>query len=409
MSANQKPDYRAAPVTQRDGSKLANSNCRMASISTGLDFDTLGAKKSTGAKMRAKQSDQEGGTDSGDAQRAWRDGYDENLDVQDGKTWADVLADLRRYRYVHIDVWHKTVGGPCLSGTGAYGHTMVIAPDVVDNNWLVSDPWCNPPKWSRVSEAKLKAGAEEWGRRVYGAATSGPGASDHPTLEQLRYAIKRLMSRYHPGDDGEEDPTEDPGDTGGVQRVMYTATTPHAPVVTPPPTTGGTTMGIFFDPARFKVTKDVPVFLDTSASTQVTTIAKGKEVTALGVRAVVDADGKDSSWRAVVVSTGALVPGDSPTQRAILWAKQADIPTSAAVPTEDAWDGSIWQLFGTPDGRFPCPPGEDCPDTSDVVAEAIAKRDGEWREWALEGSPEQQERSTMAAPSSVEDDDGDVN
>ena len=129
MSANQKPDYRAAPVTQRDGSRLANSNCRMASIATGLDFDTLGAKKSTGAKMRCPSGDQEGGTDSGDAKRAWANGYGENLDIQDGKSWDDVLTDLKCFRYVHLDVWHATVGGPCLSGTGRYGHTIVVAPD----------------------------------------------------------------------------------------------------------------------------------------------------------------------------------------------------------------------------------------------------------------------------------------
>jgi hypothetical protein len=29
--------YRATPVTQRDGSALANSNCRMASVATGMD------------------------------------------------------------------------------------------------------------------------------------------------------------------------------------------------------------------------------------------------------------------------------------------------------------------------------------------------------------------------------------
>lgn len=402
MSANQKPDYRAAPVTQRDGSRLANSNCRMASISTGLDFDTLGEKKSTGARMRAHQSDQDGGTDSGDAKQAWLNGYAENLDVQDGKEWADVLADLRRFRVVHLDVWHATVGGPCLSGTGRYGHTIVVAPDCVDNNWLVCDPWCSPAKWSRVSEAKLKAGAEEWGRRVYGAATSGPGASNTPTLEQLRYIIKRLMSRYHPGDDGEEDPTEDPGDTGGTQRVMYTATTPHAPVVTPPPSTGGSTVGIYYNPGRWTLTKDLPVYLDTTGALKITTLKAGAVITSLGTKAVQEpagGNGQDSTWRAVLVRTGALVIGDSPMLRAILWAKDADMPADST-PSDQAWDESIWTLMGDPNGRYP---GEDCPDcppppdVSVIVAEAVEKRDGQWQEWALDGSPGQTQQSTMAS------------
>ena len=125
-------DYRPAPVTQRDGSSLANSNCRMASIATGLDFHTLGAKKSTGAKMRSYTSDQSGGTDSGDADEAWAQGYGEDLNVEDGKSFDDALAALQEGHLVHLDVWHASVGGPCLSGSGAYGHTIVVAPDVED-------------------------------------------------------------------------------------------------------------------------------------------------------------------------------------------------------------------------------------------------------------------------------------
>jgi hypothetical protein len=397
VSANQRPDYRPAPVTQRDGSKLQNSNCRMASIATGLDFDTLGAKKSTGARMRAHQSDQEGGTDSGDAKRAWASGYDENLDIQDGKLWSDVLTDLRRFRVVHLDVWHATVGGPCLSGTGRYGHTIVVAPDCVDNNWLVCDPWCSPAKWSRVSESKLKAGAEEWGRRVYGAATSGPGASEHPSLDVLRYIAKRLMSRYHPGDDGEEDPSPDPRETGGAQQVMYTATTPHPPKTPVPPTTGGTTMGIYYNLARWKATKTIPVYLDTTGATKVRDISAGTEFTSIGVRAVVDSDGKDSTWRAVKVNTTGLDTDSSESVEAILWTRAADYPPDS-LPTSSDWDKSAWALLGDPDGRYPAPttpppPTQDC---GPVVSEAVEKRDTEWREWALEGSPGQRERSTMA-------------
>ena len=399
MSANQKPDYRPTAITQRDGSRLQNSNCRMASIATGLDFDTLGAKKSTGARMRSKQSDQEGGTDSGDAKRAWADGYGENLDVQDGKVWADVLTDLRRFRIVHLDVWHATVGGPCLSGTGRYGHTIVVAPDCVDNNWLVCDPWCSPAKWSRVSEAKLKAGAEEWGRRVYGAATSGPGASNEPSGEVLRHIVKRLMSRYHPGDDGEEDPTEDPGDTGGAQRVMYTATTPHAPAPTPvPPTTGGPDVGIVFDPRRF-VDKGTPLYLDPDFKDQVTTSGVGGYIYSIGWAAKRDENGWDSSKVALRSSTTKLAT-DGRKLLTVLWAKRDDLGEEA--PASQPWEDSIWALTGDINGRFPCPPGEDCPDcppppdVSVIVAEAVTARDGEWQEWVLDGSPGQREQSTMA-------------
>ena len=174
MGADQAAPYRPAPITQRDGSKLANSNCRMASIATGLDYDTKGAKKSTGARMRTYTDDQAGGTDSGDARQAWSRGYTEGLTIRDGNSFDELLGDLRAGRLVHIDVWHASVGGPCLSGSGNYGHTMVVLPNSKAGSWLVSDPWCNPAKWSRVSETKLRAGAEEWGRQVYGRARSSP-------------------------------------------------------------------------------------------------------------------------------------------------------------------------------------------------------------------------------------------
>src|SRR5262245_4263269 len=114
--------YRAKPVTQRDGSSLANSNCRMASIATGIDFQTKGATKSTGAEMRSRQSDQSGGTDSSDAREAWQS-YNQSLTVRDGATFDNALADLKAGHFVHLDVWAASVRGVCLSGSGAYGHT----------------------------------------------------------------------------------------------------------------------------------------------------------------------------------------------------------------------------------------------------------------------------------------------
>src|SRR5262249_48255310 len=159
-----------------------NSNCRCASIATGIAYDTAsdakpqGAKTSTGAKMRSYMTDQSGGTDSADAKQAWTVGYSETLTIRDGNVWSTVLDALTAGRLVHLDVWHAATApapGICLSGSGAYGHTIAVLPDCKDGSWLVADPWCNPPKWGRVPEANLKKGAEEWGRRVYQTA-GGP-------------------------------------------------------------------------------------------------------------------------------------------------------------------------------------------------------------------------------------------
>ena len=96
--------YRVAPVTQRDGSELASSNCRLASAACGIDYHSKGAILSNGAEMRARQSDQSGGTDSGDAAEAWAS-YGETLRIRDGATFADALYDLEAGRLVHLDVW----------------------------------------------------------------------------------------------------------------------------------------------------------------------------------------------------------------------------------------------------------------------------------------------------------------
>ena len=132
--------YRAKPVTQRDGSPQQFSNCRLASGASGLDFQTQGAKRSTGEEMRKRSGDPSGGTTSDDAARAFKS-YDEPLAIGDGRTWADALDLLLDGHLVHIDVWHQTTGGPCMSGSGRYGHTMAIAPEQSSSGkWLCQRP-----------------------------------------------------------------------------------------------------------------------------------------------------------------------------------------------------------------------------------------------------------------------------
>jgi hypothetical protein len=232
MSSDQVAGYRPDPVTQRDGSSLANSNCRCASIATGLDYETRGSSSSSGKAMRGYMDDQSGGTSSSDARQAWSRGYSRSLTVRDGSTFDQLLADLRAGRLVHIDVWHAAVGsaaGICLSGSGAYGHTMAVLPDCLDGAWLVADPWCNPPKWGRVTEAALRRGAEEWGAQVYGAAlmeadypSGGPEPRDPRLLPILERVARRLMTEAYPG--GPEGQLSFVPETGGSQPVLFTVT-----------------------------------------------------------------------------------------------------------------------------------------------------------------------------------------
>jgi hypothetical protein len=334
----------------------------MASIATGLDYHTLGAKKSTGSKMRSYQDDQSGGTDSGDANQAWDRGYGQDLRVMDGNSFDNALADLRAGRLVHLDVWHAKVGGPCLSGSGAYGHTMAVAPEYSDGKWLVADPWCSPPKWSWVTESKLRSGAEYWGSQVYGAAAleadypaDSSGPRDPRVLLIVARIVKRLMDRWYPGRERDDTPLvfddegtlipDDGGDTGGGA-ILYTTTKVQ--------TAGGNDVGILWDPMRW-ADPGVDLYLDTAFTTKVTATEPGGEITTLGPAARVDENGADWNAMAVLVSTGKLATDPAiGNQRAILWAKRSDLP-DAALATDQAWDDGAWSYLGNAAARYPCP------------------------------------------------------
>jgi hypothetical protein len=242
MSADQVSAFKPSPVTQRDGSSLANANCRMASIATGIAYETSNGTTSTGSKMRSYSGDTSGGTSSSDAVHAWSTGYSRSLSVRDGRTFDDALADLRAGRFVHLDVWHAGVGsapGICLSGSGAYGHTIAVLPDCSGGSWLVADPWCSPAKWGRVPESQLRRGAEQWGAEAYGRAAEEPdwptGGAPDPrdplVLAIVRRIVDELMELWQPGDDRSGGILRHEPETGGGQPILFTVTAPHAPEV----------------------------------------------------------------------------------------------------------------------------------------------------------------------------------
>jgi len=219
--------YRATPISQRDGSALANSNCRLASAATGIDYHTRGEITSSGAEMRARQDDQSGGTDSSDAAQAWAS-YGETLRIMDGATFADVLDDLEDGRLVHLDVWQAAAAGPCMSGTGNFGHTIAVAPERSGTRWLTADPWCSPARWEWWEEALLRSGAETWGGQVFHAATAGkPIPAERVLIALMRLAARRLMDVYRPDAPALVMPTADTAGAGG--RIMFTTTSAPAP------------------------------------------------------------------------------------------------------------------------------------------------------------------------------------
>jgi hypothetical protein len=368
VSDPQTAGYRPTPISQRDGSPLANSNCRMASIATGLDYDTRGAKRSTGAKMRELSGDTSGGTNSSGARTAWDRGYSETLTVRDGHTFDDALADLRAGRMVHLDVWAATLGGPCLSGSGAYGHTIAVLPDYTSSGWSVADPWCSPGRWAREPESQLRAAAEQWGRDVYGTTAGEP---DYPTgdrdprsaavLAIVERVVARLMSERYPGGPtlGEFDvPDELAGlfaETAGGQPILYTVTAAIAP--------GGddsvTITQVKGEDWRAKngVLRTAP---DTAAS-QITTLPAGTIVRSI---AEISSAGSAYSWRLTE-------HGGSPAYFVYKRLSDGSIPDFDPISSPGV-DAALSDYIA----RVPSPAGPD-----------VAERDEEWREWLLEGSP----------------------
>ena len=230
--------YRAKAVTQQDGSAHANSNCRLASAATGLDFDTLGKKTSTGKEMRRRSGDPSGGTTASDAIRAWAT-YSETLQPMNGKGWDDVIKSLKAGHLVHLDVWAARAGGPCCKSM--VGHTIAIAPEQsADGKWLTMDPWCKPPKWTWWPESKLRAGAEEWADRCgWRSRTLGYDRDiskvDPAVLDRI---VRLLMTEWTPDNPLKpEDDDYEPSTFGGVMPTLWTRTEAH-------PAEGGGDMAI---------------------------------------------------------------------------------------------------------------------------------------------------------------------
>jgi hypothetical protein len=343
----------------------------MASISTGLDFHTVGVLTSTGGKMRSFTKDQTGGTDSGDAKEAWNRGYAQTLLIRDGNTWAQALADLGRGHLINLDVWHEATQGPCLSGSGRYGHNMAVAPEKSGTRWLVSDPWCSPAKWQWWEEHLLRQGAEEWGRRLR-AGTAGE--STFPTRAAFILALaataRRLMTEHDPENPTPDDNlgvTDEDGeatDTGGPSTIMYTITRSQSGGSTPPPAGGGA---------------DVR-FINMSAADPSGWLINVGETTRWAYL-----DGKDG--------------GDIPGKGAIEWVGKADsltddhiIRISIGAPYSDGKARPTGVLLHSTNDPYeaptpPTPPSTDC---ADQVTKAISARDEEWEDWLLGGAPNQQ-------------------
>jgi len=334
----------------------------MASIAMGLDYHTAGDRVATAAKMRTYTDDQSGGTGSDDARQAWDRGYDQSLRVMDGSTFADVLDDLKAGRVVHLDVWAASVGQECLSGSGAYGHTVAVLPDHNGDGWAVGDPWCTGG-YGRIPQADLQRGAEYWGGQVYSLAadepdypSGGPGPRDPRVLVIVQRIVRRLMTQYDPSKPAPAPPGRDTG--GGA--VLYTTTKVQSGTTAPEE---GDDMAIqaasgLTSNYRIDIAAGVAFYADANLTAQ-----EGSMSAAASVVYVGGPIGETEPSRAVLVTTG-TVYDDGEKRATVVYVDKDDVPEPYRI-----------------EAPVPVPPSDD------ELEAALEARDAEWREWLLAGSP----------------------
>jgi hypothetical protein len=144
------------------------SNCTMASGAMALDFHTQGKVQMWGGELRKLQSDQIGGTDLGDLQRAWlKAGY--ILVNRSGKSWNDCIVDLKNGKGVVLQGDYDVfTGADTCQGSFNGDHAVYLNPEFFDGGTTIAvgDPLCK--SFKRIKITTLKAYAEKFGTRVLG-------------------------------------------------------------------------------------------------------------------------------------------------------------------------------------------------------------------------------------------------
>lgn len=256
-----RPQY-PDPTTTQDW-----TNCTMASGAMLLDFHTQGNVQKWGGELRRLQSDQVGGTDIGDLKVAWyRLGF--TLNDRRGRTWADVIVDLKSGRGVVLTGdYDVLLGRHSCQGTFNGNHAVYLNPNSFNTDGIVvGDPLCNAYK--RIPISALKAYSEKLGRSVYGSTTP----------QKIMYATSRAWP------DPIVQPTPTPVTTGEEDMIVGE--------------------GIVRTSSKFvAVKKGVSVYREPTCKTVLTTMSADAQVDFMGT-----VPGNTTAW-AVEIATGKIVEG----------------------------------------------------------------------------------------------------
>lgn len=153
--------YRPRMVEQDDGSVRQWDNCTMASAAMAIDRHTLGRIRTTGARMRACQYDQSGGTDLSDAKTAWSRCFGQYLDVRLKITWSTFISAVKAGRGAIVVGWYSYIPRVYRGQDSSwFGHAVYINEvRTSDGALLMYDPLREIAVWIPQIYIKRFAGA----------------------------------------------------------------------------------------------------------------------------------------------------------------------------------------------------------------------------------------------------------
>ena len=148
------------------GENHAWSNCTMTAAALAYAYARGDASGPWGGDFRHHQSDMDGGTDLHDADEAFHNYGNENLDVRIGLGWADLKAKRGEGRAIVIQGEGNVPGTESFDG----GHACCIGLETnSDGKWLWGDPLASGWQW--VTESSIRDWAENLSSGIYYACT----------------------------------------------------------------------------------------------------------------------------------------------------------------------------------------------------------------------------------------------
>jgi hypothetical protein len=119
---------------------LGGNNCTCYSAAMAADYDTLGAVKTTGRRIRELTGDKIGGTNLAQVDTVLRDQFKVNLDTRYRLPWAEFDRRIRQGQGAILQGWYAPIRDSRFRGSETFGenHAIFVGP-----GYVVMDPLCD--------------------------------------------------------------------------------------------------------------------------------------------------------------------------------------------------------------------------------------------------------------------------